>query len=391
MNNNNNNNNVQIAAKETSNHEKEREKEKDKKADMKILKNPGSNKAKKPTDEAKKPPVNIDDLKSYAEKIKNINFENVKLKKRKKKHAKNNEEYNIDSSKNPKNALIPPEEAKISTNLHTDEFKHKASFNEVSHIFQEKNHLEETSCENFDEFLKNLDSNNENIVGIESHASRKHTIQTTNTERTKGITESFNELMFAKNTFDNQSEKRELSLEKSNKYSIQTLDVAREKVRAFKLQLNSLLKEIGCGEISDKTKHEVKSLIQDFTTNRYIISQNDRSLLVKLQELVLEEKAEKQRCFSANTQKLISGTMNALASNKLKQEVIEEKNEDFECDREGKNPGLKLKNQINPGHFSKVNTNYAENIGKVTGQQKNPGFGKKERTKSKEKLYADIQ
>jgi len=387
---NNNSNNIvsnpQFPQKESLNNLQEKER----KADIKILKNTGS-KTKKTTEDTKKPPVNIEDLKNYAEKIKNMNFENVKLKKRKKRYTKKEEEiFEIEKTKTSNhNNPLNLEENKASTNLHTEDFKAKASFNEASSIFQEKNHFQESSYENFDDFLKNLEPNNENPTKESHNFSRK---SNNHTERTKGITESFNELLFAKNLLENQSEKRELSLEKSNKYSIQTLDVAREKVRAFKLQLNFLLSNIGIGEINEKTKKDVKSLIQEFATNKYIISQNDRSLLSKLQELVLEEKGEK-RCFSANNQKfnIINVANLNLQNAKLKEEVIEENNEDFEYEKDP-NKGLKLKNKINPGHFSKVNRNYAENVGKAAQQENtNIGFFNKNRTKSKDKLYADIQ
>lgn len=211
-------------------------------------------------------------------------------------------------------------------------------------------------------------------------------------------------------------------MEKLNpKICIQTLDVAREKVRNFKLQLNKLLNDVTNGTINEAVTNEIQALINDFSANKYIISQNDRNLVLKLQELIDEPDKnngfnEKQRSLSAN----ISNKKNLLFNNnqnltniqnsninnqnpsvfKSENEIIEESlsnnsnspnsikyNNIPKNDKYNKNRIIQLNNKIAPGHFSKLNKNYGENIGKVVDNQ-NPkniyqGYSKQ---KSRDKI-----
>lgn len=319
----------------------------------------------------------------------------MKLKKRKKRHDKKQNQLDppTDNSKHSpksKNFIKEDEFLKITT-LPTedpDKLKIRGSFNEVSSILKEIN--QENSYENLEDFLKSLENNPENpfINKKNTHTERVFC-------RKDKEAESFNE----KNMLE-LIEKRELSLEKNNKYSLQTLDVAREKARNFKNQLNRLLKSIGTCQINEQTKKEIQSLLQEFSLNKYIISQADKSILIKLQDLLLEEKPgslqDKQRSYSANiSNKNVLGFQNPLLPmnsgvNKIRSEIIEENMNDSEVEQDKE--GFNLGNKITPGHFSKLNWNYAENVGKALENQSygNPN-NNKIRTKSREKLYSDIQ
>lgn len=377
------------------------------KNDMKIVKN-SNKKNKKNCDEGqekgnaaikneKKTVICIEDLKNYAEKIKNINFDNVKLKKRKKRYGKNMAEEDKDTitavtnQKNNNEIIVNNffnEEKKPFTPQADDIEKPpkkvlpiRNSFNEVSSIIKEMNqNQQESSYENLDDFLKNLDNfplnfPNENLAK-------------------KGIVTDREMPFFA----NHNNEKREVSQEKANKFSIQNLDVAREKVRCFKTQLNCLLDNLTNGEITEKIRLEIKGLVQDFSQNRYIISQNDKGILIKLQTL-LEEKddvftLEKSRSSSNPPLKsLLFPTHNSNpppnqgAPKKISSEVIEESLNDSDLDpsefsQKNSSAAVKLRSKVTPGHFSKLNRNYAENL-VVCGKSKNQ--------RSKEKLYSDIQ
>ena len=370
------------------------------KKDIKILKNSHKNKKQtvqneekieeKPKNSIPKTPINIEDLKNYAEKIKNINFSNVKLKKRKKRYGKNHENHEK-IFENHEIKQISNENPNLLTE-ELEKHKNKASFNEVSSILREN---QENSYENFEEILKNIDPESSISTKI-----KENPLKNTHTDRVFSRKDEKNLIEAACN------EKKELSVEK---YSIQTLDVAREKVRNFKLHLNALLGTIGNGSITEHTKEEISALIQEFANNKYIISTNDRQLLLKLQE-ILEEKEpnlEKKRSFSANifnkAQLSFNNNQISLINNKneknqaMKSEVIEENNDDSSIEGIGvvssndfSSKGFKkpLKSKVNQGHFSKLNRNYAENVGKAL---ENSSIGKNLRNKSKEKLYSDIQ
>lgn len=110
---------------------------------------------------------------------------------------------------------------------------------------------------------------------------------------------------------EERSERNEYSLEKNNnhgqKISIQTLDMAREKVRNFKSQLNKLLNVISNQtKITESTKNDISNLISDYNQNKYIISNNDKGLVLKLQSLLDDNNDrsallnEKQRSLSAS-------------------------------------------------------------------------------------------
>jgi hypothetical protein len=110
---------------------------------------------------------------------------------------------------------------------------------------------------------------------------------------------------------EERSDRNEFSLERNNnlgqKISIQTLDMAREKVRNFKSQLNKLLSLISNQtNITETIKNDISNLIADYNINKYIVSNNDRNLVLKLQSLLDDnnEKSavlcEKQRSFSAS-------------------------------------------------------------------------------------------
>lgn len=143
--------------------------------------------------------VNLDELKDYAEKIKNLNFENVKLKKRKKRYGKRDEEEkigkinankenhkidytteNIDEkqidgqeddnndntnfAKNENNLVNHGQNLEFRNNKLTEEkTRSKGSFNEVSSILKDGGGIE-NSFDIFiaEDLIQNIDDKNRN-------------------------------------------------------------------------------------------------------------------------------------------------------------------------------------------------------------------------------------
>lgn len=238
---------------------------------------------------------------------------------------------------------------------------------------------------------------------------------------------------------EERSDRNEFSLEKNNnhgqKISIQTLDMAREKVRNFKSQLNKLLNVISnqTTTITEAIKNDISNLISDYNQNKYIISSNDKGLVLRLQSLLDDNNdrsallSEKQRSLSAsitNKNILVNNLQNNFnfvnanfnnptAHLKSENEIIEESLSSNSSESPSKNRGLQkglidfifyfkfyfykggkrnmskniLNNKVGKGHFSKLNKNYGENLGKITQNDSNIGSYKANyaNQKSKEK------
>lgn len=324
---NNNCNNSNIAAK-------------DRKNDVKIVRN--HNKTRKTPENPeencnniekiekndRKAPVNVEELKNYAEKIKNLNFDNVKLKKRKKRYhnANKNQEKPEKPEKTEKIEKIPDNTENILAEKLEKIAENIKNTEELSSILRDP----ETSCENLEEFLKSLEISKP-LEPRKGPTTQRDDFSSKNSRFSNNCENFSNNFANLNNNLANCSNNylREASLEKASRLNIQNLDVAREKLRNFKAQLNNLLKNLGNGENNSRFLQEIRGLLEDFSANKYVISQHDREMLEKLGEMLektpnfCEKSKVSQGFFSKVSRNYAKITENSHKVNRSKEKYAE--------------------------------------------------------------------